>query len=297
MATQIPIHYQDLYTANYRHLVQQKATLLRDRVMVDFFKGKSKQYPFLGKMSMRAVTARTASTSYVDPTMPKRWVRPTMWDVANIIDENDDDLLGTLGSPQNAFVQSHGAAAGRQLDSLIISAAVGTAYEGEQGTTAVTLPAGQQIAANYGGSSIGLTLAKLIQAKYIMDAAMVPDENRYIAYGAKQLADLLNNVSQVSSADYSNVKALIEGKVNNFLGFTFVRVDASLLPYNSGTDVRTAVAFQKDGVVLGVVDDFKSTIDRIPNQNNAVQVRSTLLADAARLEDTHVVSIACDESP
>lgn len=294
MATQIPIHYQDLYTANYRHLVQQKATLLRSRVMVDFFKGKSKQYPFVGKQAFRAVAGRNLDTTYVDPTLPKRWVFPTAWDLANLIDENDDDLLGTLGSPQNAFVQSHGAAAGRQFDYLIIQAAVGTAKSGETGSTDVALPSGQKVAVDLGGSTIGLTLAKLLQAKYIMDAADVPEEDRFLAYSAKQLQDLLA-VTEIKSSDYANVKALVDGKVNQFLGFTFIRVDKDLLPYTSSTGVRMAVAFQKSGLVLGVVDDFGSTIDRIPNKNNSIQVRSTLLAGAARLEDTHVVEIACDE--
>lgn len=295
MATQIPIHYQDLYTANYRHLVQQKATLLRSRVMVDFFKGKSKQYPFMGKQAMSQVTGRNLDTTYVDPTLPKRWVRPTFWALANLIDENDDDLLGTLGSPQSALVQSHGSAAGRQMDKLIIDAALGTAYEGETGVTPVALPSAQKIAVDLGGSTIGLTLAKITQAKYLMDEAMVPEEGRVIIHSAYQLKNLLDNVTEIKSSDYSNVKALVDGNVSYFMGFTFVRVAKDLLPYASGTGIRTCLALQKDGVVLGVVDDFGSKIDRIPNKNDSIQVRSTLLADAARLEDTHVVEIPCDE--
>lgn len=297
MASEIPIHLQDIYSAQYKFLVQQKDSMLRSHVRTEYFNGERKAFSYTGKQVATEITERAGVTQHVDVSMPKRWVTPRRFHIPNIIDEFDDEQLGTLGKPDNAFVTTQAYAMKRKQDALIISAAVGTAYSGKAGTTPVTLPSAQQVAVNYGGSNIGLTLAKLIQAKYIMDDAMVPEEGRVIAYSAKQLADLLNNVSEIKSSDYNNVKALVEGQVNYFLGFKFVRVEKDAFPYVLATDVRTIVAFHMDGIALGVNSDIRSTIDRIPDRNNAIQVRSTMNMDAARLEESCVVSIACDESP
>lgn len=297
MASDIPIHFQDLYSANYRFLVQQQDSMLRSCVTIDTFKGKRKSYPYVGKQTATEITTRAGQTQYQEPTLPKRWVNVRPFHIPNIIDEFDDELLGTLGDPRNAFVTSQAMAMKRKQDKLIVDALAGTSYSGETGTTGIALPSGQKIAVNYGGANIGLTLAKLTQAKYLLDKKFVPKGDRYFVHGAKQLNDLLLNVTEIKSSDYNQVKALVQGEVSEFMGFKFVMVEDDALPYTSSTDVRMNYAFHKSGVVLGIASDFNSTIDRIPNQNNAIQVRSTMNMDAARLEEETVVEIACDESP
>ena len=42
---------------------------------------------------------------------------------------------------------------------------------------------------------------------------------------AEQLSDLLVNVVEIKSSDYNNVKALVDGVVNRFMGFEFVSPD------------------------------------------------------------------------
>jgi hypothetical protein len=68
----------------------------------------------------------------------------------------------------------------------------------------------------------GLTLAKLIEAKEILDSGNVdPSIPRYIACSPKQVTDLLNNTT-VTSSDYNTVKALAMGEINTFVGFNFI---------------------------------------------------------------------------
>jgi hypothetical protein len=47
---------------------------------------------------------------------------------------------------------------------------------------------------------------------------------------------------------------------------------------------------------MGVGEDQKTHIDILADQSHAIQVRTVILADATRLEEQGVVSIACDES-
>ena len=288
---------QDIYSANYKFLVQQPDSMLRSVVTVDTFKGKRKSYPYVGKQVATEITTRAGTTEYSEPKLPKRWVNVRPFHIPNIIDEFDDELLGTLGSPKNAFVTSQAMAMKRKQDKIIVDALGGTSYSGETGTTGIALPSGQKIAVNYGGANIGLTLAKLTQAKYLLDKNFVPKNDRYFVHGAKQLNDLLVNVTEIKSSDYNQVKALVQGEVDFFMGFKFIMVEDAALPYTVGTDVRMNYAFQKDGIVLGISSDFSSSIDRIPDRNQAIQVRSVMNMDAARLEEETVVEIANDESP
>ena len=104
------------------------------------------------------------------------------------------------------------------MDDEIISAISGTAYSGETGSTSVPLGVAQKITE---AGTDGLTIAKLRNAKEILDSADVdPSIPRYIAVGPKQISDLLGT-TQVTSSDFNTVKALANGEVNSFLGFNF----------------------------------------------------------------------------
>lgn len=302
MSFQIPEAWQIAYDSNWKFTVnQQPESLLARYVRREKIMGEKKRYNYIGRTLPRKVTSRLGESIPQDVPMTERWIRPQPYEQIAWIDENDTVRLGTLGSPQNEFLTAHRRAFGLLEDQLIIAGAVGTSYTGENGVTAVTLPAGQTIAVNYVASGApansGLTLAKLAQAKYLMDLAHVPQEGRVIAISAKQLNDLLVNVIEIKSSDYNNVNALVNGTVSRFMGFDFVMVDPSVLPYDSATDVRTVVAFQREQIVLGWGTDPKGRIDVLPQQRHTIQVRSTVDYDATRLQDEGVVTIAADESP
>jgi hypothetical protein len=104
-------------------------------------------------------------------------------------------------------------AMGRAMDDAIIAAATGTAYSGVAGGTSVSLPAGNKVA--HGG--VGLSVTKLLNAKEILDANDIdPDEPRFLVCSAGQLADLLA-ITQITSADYNSVKALVDGQTQSVL--------------------------------------------------------------------------------
>jgi hypothetical protein len=261
--------------------------------------GKERTISQLGKGQMRMITTRNGKTVPSDSTMAKRWIRLVGYDEVTYIDEFDDVSLGDLPAPESEHVQQHAYAANRTCDEVIIAALEGTSYIGEQGTTAVDVPATQKVAVDYVKSGAtansGLTLAKLLRAKRILDGNEVEDENRYFVIAAQQLYDLLNDVDQVSNADYASIKALVEGNVNRFAGFEFVRTE--LLTLNDSTDVRTCIAYHKKGVCLCIGKDKKVKISIRDDLNETIQVRTVIQLGASRTEEERVVLVYTDESP
>ena len=288
------------YESNVRHLSQQ----------MDFrFAGKSDTKDMTGEFNFlenldtttaNQILGRTQQTNITDPNHQRRAITAAPYDVAHLLDENDEYTL--LIEPTSKYAKSQAAAINRVKDTVFITAALGNALGGKQGTTNVALPAAQKVAVNYTGgvaANAGLTLAKLIEAKRILDSNEVnPYDKKYMVVSSKQLHDLLLNVNQVSSADYSNVKALWDGDVNYFMGFEFIRTEQ--LPYEAGAaqpDYRQCFAYSENCMVMGQHYDIKSHIDVRTDLSHAIQVRSVWNGGATRRDDKGVVQITCDESP
>ena len=76
-------------------------------------------------------------------------------------------------------------AMGRAMDDVVISAALGTAFTGETGSTSTVLPSTQKIVES---GTAGLTIAKLRTAKEKFDLASVdPSIARFIVVSPRQI--------------------------------------------------------------------------------------------------------------
>lgn len=303
----LPSHYQLAFDNYFRErMAQQKNHRLAGCYVEDNVMGEAKRYDILGAQTyaMRQVTARAQKSEPSDIPSAFYWVRPRPYDKTTWIDQFDKILLGQLGDPTSPTARQHAIAAARQKDIILLNALGGTRYVGAQGTSAQALPTtggvagtGQTVAVTYGssGANSGLQLAKLTQASFIMDGNDVDEEGRYFAYAAKELNNLITNVDQVNNVLYNDVRALRDGRIRDFMGFTFKRTQ--LVPFSSGsTTIRTCYAWQKDFLLMGKGEDVSTKIDILPTQSQAVQVYTCLLMDATRTEDEGVVQVACDES-
>jgi hypothetical protein len=190
-----------------------------------------------------------------------------------------------ITDPTSSYAQAQAFALGRAMDDVIISAATGVAYTGASGTTQTSLS--NTIAA--GGT--GMTLAKLREAKYILDNADVdPSLPRIIVISPKQLQDMLA-ITEVQSADYNTIRALVSGDVNTYMGFQFV---TSTRLAKSGSD-RTCFVYAIDGILLAMAKDLTVRVDERPDKSYAHQVYACMSLGATRMEEEKVVSIICQE--
>jgi len=296
--TTLPPNYQPAFDNIWREIMAQQIDhRLAGYYIMDTVAGNMKRYNEMGSQSyaMSQKTARAAVTEPSDVPTAIRWVIPTGYQKASWIDEDDAVLLGTLPDPENQIAVNHGIAVNRLKDQLIINAALGVNYTGAQANVQTPLPSAQQIGVQFGGSvNTGMTLAKVLEANYLLDSNDVPEPDRVMVYAAKQLYDLLLNVDQVDSVLYVDVRALMQGRFTEFSGFHWIRTQ--LLPTVGTPAIRSCIAYQKKFIILGETKGMMTKIDILPQQSHAIQVRTTYFAGATRLEEAGVVQIACDET-
>ena len=286
MSTQITTAFVEQYKSNVFHLAQQKGSKLRDAVRTESIVGKSHFFERIGSTAAVKRTSRHADTPRVDTPHSRRKVTMDDYDWADLID--DSDKVRLLISPQSEYAKAGAYAMGRTMDDVIIAAATGNAFGGVSGGSTIALPAGQKIA----HGSTGLTIAKLISAKEKLDAANVdPDEARTIVCSAKQISDLLGT-TQITSADFNSVKALVQGDIDTFMGFKFIRSE------RLGTDSngnRQVLAFTNTSMGLALGKDIQTKISERADKNYSTQVYLCMTIGATRVEDEKVIEIACTE--
>ena len=286
MSTQITTAFVEQYKSNVLHLAQQKGSRLRDTVRYESVTGKNHFFERIGSTSAQKRTSRHSDTPRMDTPHSRRRVSLDDYDWADLIDQ--EDKVRMLISPQSEYAMAGANAMGRAMDDAIIAAAVGNAYGGVSGGTTIALPSSQKVA----HASGGLTVAKLLSAKEILDGADVdPDEPRCCILSAKQVTDLLNT-TEVKSSDYNTVKALAQGELDTFLGFKFIR--SARLGQDS-TPNRQVTVYCQSGLGLAVGADIQTRISERDDKNYATQVFLSMTIGATRIEDEKVVEIACVE--
>lgn len=227
---------------------------------------------------------------------------------ADLID--DVDKLRLLMDPTSHYVKAAVMAHGRTMDDILIAAALGNAYSGEDGGTAVPLPAAQYIGAVASSALSGLNVATLRKVKKKLDQKEVdPSIPRYFVCAAEQIDNLLGETS-VTSSDFNVIKALVQGEVDTFMGFKFIRSErlansgaftintstgAVTLSTGNGDASRQCFAFAGDGLLLSVGMDVKARVSERPDKNHSQQVFAQMSMGATRMEEEKVVGVLCAE--
>jgi hypothetical protein len=293
MSTEITTAFVQQYRSNLIHLSQQKESRLRNAVRVkENVTGKQVFFDRLGTVSMVQLTSRHADTVQTDTPHSRRMASLAPYTISDLID--DPDQIRTLISPANDYAKAQANAIGRQQDDIIIAAALGTAATGETGSGSQALPAGQKINVQLGGGGADdyLNLDKVLEAKRLLDASEVEDDNRYLVYNALQLSKVLA-LEKFTSIDYNTQRALVEGRMPQFLGFTWIHSERLTTDSSSNTQV---LAFQGDGIGLGIGRLRETRITEESTKNYATQVWSYLDMGSVRIVDATVIEIACKPS-
>jgi hypothetical protein len=276
------------YKSTVEALLQQRGSKFRAAVMEDSYHGKSgKAVNQIGPVNAQKRTTRHADTPLIETSHDARWVFPSDYEWADLIDTQDK--LRTIADPTSPYAINGAMAIGRAMDDVIITAATGTSLTGEDGTTSTAFPAAQTAATTSGG----LTIAKLREAMQLLIAAEVDVDNEplYCAIGAQQHDDLLGE-TQAVSLDYTNKPVLVDGRIRAFMGFNFI--DSQRLAL-SGTD-RTVICWAKSGLHLGIWDDIDVRISERSDKSYSTQVYVKGTFGATRVEEEKVVAITCSEA-
>lgn len=297
------------YTQNVYMLSQQMGSRLAGVVRNETFKGKAEFFDRLSLATAQIKSGRNTPTPNLDITHSRRMVTTSLYEWATLVDRKDK--LQNIHDPENQYSKAAQYALGRAMDTVIINAALGTAAYGESGGSSQTLGTAQKLAAVSGGAISKLNVNALLATKAKFDAAEVIGP-RYLIHTGGQLQSLLGQ-TQVTSADYNTVRALVNGEIDTFLGFKFIHTE--LLPLSSanssgvtfdpdtglystasgalsqaGTEY-SAIACVGDGIILGKNEGAVGRIDERPDMSYSNQVYASMDFGAVRMEEVKVVEI------
>lgn len=288
MSVLITNAFVNQYKSNVIQLAQQKGSRLESKVRVER-DVNSNQYFFerLAKAAAVKKVSRHSDTPQLDSNHDRRMVTLVDYEWADLIDK--EDKVRILINPESEYAIAAANALGRAKDDEIITAFNGPAFSGVNGATSVVFPAGNKVAV----AASGLTLAKLLSAKQIIDTADVdPEIPRYILFSPVHVTDLLNT-TEIKNADYNTVKALAMGQINTFLGFNFVM--SNRLAKSLAGDTSAVMAWAQTGMAFAVASDIKTRITERADKSYSVQVYVCGTFGATRVEDEKVVEIACND--
>ena len=214
------------YIANVTHELRQEEGILYPLAGQQLNgKGKTeiKIEDRFSRLKMRRKTTKNGDTNTTEGDVTRRFIKkPGRYNVATLIDRDDVDSTSVeLGSP---LVMETASAARTYHDDQFLLGWWGNGWVGtETAETAVPFTAGNKIAHNFGGVSVGLTLAKLIELKRQLKKANVnfKKEAPIILLDADAESDLWN-IDKYVNFDYQGNKPLVDGELKPWMGFRFI---------------------------------------------------------------------------
>lgn len=286
------------YSSNLEMLLQQMTSKLRGRVREQGgFVGKmASPVTQYGSVAMKAPKGRFSPLDHVQPSSTRPWMFPQAGELADLIDGFDE--LQTIVDPKSGYVQANSAATARYWDDGLIASAFASRSLGTDIgslTTETFNTTNFQVASSFGsGAAVGLTVSKIIEAKRILehyhnDLSM---DRPTLVIGSQQKSDLLNQV-QVVSTEFNDKPVLVNGEIQQFLGFDIVTSER----LSVASSVRNIICFVKSGLMLGMWKDMENFIDqRVDLSGRPWQLTTRTMFGCLRMQPGKVVSVLCSDT-
>lgn len=280
MSVSLSNAFVTLFDAEVKQAYQGKAQLVgavRARRGVE---GSTVKFPKVGR---GVATPRIAQTDVTPLNVGFSQVTLTLadWNAAEYSDIFSQAKVNF--DERQELVQVVATAMGRRQDQMILDALAAS-------STSLT------VSNDIGGTDTNLNVAKLREAKRLLDKGNVPMDGRHIIVHANGLSSLLSETA-VTSSDFNTVKALVQGEINTFLGFQFHvlgdRTEGGLAI--DGSNDRTCFAFHRDAIGYGEGIGMRTEINYIPEKTSWL-VNEVFSAGAIAIDAEGIVSLTCRES-
>jgi hypothetical protein len=288
MSNEIETHRVQRYFDGITILAQQRMSRLRPIVRNETgISAKIAFFDQVGQTSMVEKTTRHTDTPLIEVEHRRRAVTMRNFETADLV--NPFDLNNVLNDPSGSYGQVMASAAGRKIDELVAEKFFSTALTDETGSTNTAFPtATHQIV----HGSVGLTIAKVLAAKRILDEnENDPSVRRHAGVSAKQVEDLLNT-TEVASSDFNTVKALAAGQLNSYAGFEFTRYEG----FPITTTIRENPFYLESSMLLAFGMDITGRVSDRPDKSHESQIYYSFRAGATRMDEFGVVQIQNDET-
>lgn len=280
MAISLSNAFVTLFDAEVKQAYQGKAQLVgavRQRRGVE---GSTVKFPKVGR---GVATPRVSQTDVTPMNVGFSNVTCTLSDF-NAAEYSDVFSQQKVNFDERSeLVQVVGSAIGRRQDQIILDAFIAASGTGT-------------VINSIGGANTNLNVAKLRAAAKALNAKNVPSDNRHIIVHANNLDAMLGETS-VTSSDFNTVKALVQGEINTFLGFTFHilgdRTEGGL-PIDGSSD-RTLFAFHRDAIGYAEGIAPKTEINYVPEKTSFL-VNALFSAGSVAIDVEGIVKITARDT-
>lgn len=226
----------------YQGMGMLKGTVtMRNNVTADTYKFRKMGKGLANQKSTAdLVTPMDVAHSLATATL-QNWNAPEYTDIFDQAEVNFDE--------KNELAEAIAGALGRRFDQLVIDAMDASTPDASDITVATNLG-----------------VSELISAKVALKDQGVGDADLFFAANALGLGGLLNDTS-LTSEDFATVKALVNGTVNSFMGFTFnfieTRTEGGL---TVAANIVDSWAYHRAAVGVAQGFENKTSIDWIPDR-------------------------------
>jgi hypothetical protein len=265
-------------------LAYQGTGTLKQRVRVK--SGVVGAVHFFQKMGAGVATQHTSAELITPADYQHNKVSCTLsnWRIGDYTDLFDQ--AETTVDERSDLAKSNAMALSRRDDQLIIDA-----------LTAATSLAGT-VDEDIGGTDASLNAAKLRRAKRYLNAQQVNGGDHTMLVNAAAMEGALAD-TQVTSADFQNMKALVDGNINGkqAFGFTFVVVEDRVeggLPTGSAS-IRLCYAFDRAAVGYASALEPSTRVDFIPERYSWLS-QGVLKAGSTAIDSKGIVEVQAFEA-
>lgn len=291
MSFTIPNAHVEQFSRKVLDVAQQQGSKLRRTLMEEPVIGKSGNFERIGKVEMQERTGRHVDTPLISTPHSRRRLDIKDWEIADLVDEAD--RLKVIINPQSDYARVFGFAAGRKIDSEILSKLNGISIDGDGATVAFD-------AANSPSLDLGTT-ATAVDLQLIIDARTKMLENDvdegeplHIAIDGSALRQLLGqagtstNKPIIGSSDFATIRAIQNGEIKVFLGFTWHVVSPSVMPKGAAANDRFMMFWSEMGGKLGMQQEPKIRISERADKSYSTQVYISTNFGVVRMDEPRV---------
>jgi hypothetical protein len=265
---------QQQFDSEVKHAFQSSGKLrdtvtIRNGVVADIYKFRAMGKGLANQKATSAdVVAMGVSHSLISCTLAN-WNAPEYTDIF--------DSAEVLFDERQELAQTIAGALGRRLDQLILDAL-------DAATPAASIASG----------SAALTLTKIIQTGKELNDKGVPSGDRHFVTSAAGMEDLLGD-STITSADYNNVRALMAGDIDTFMGFKFHTIESRTeggldVVTAAGVSTREGFGYHKSALGLAVGIDLKTEVNYVA-QKTSWLCNGLMKAGAVARDGNGIVSV------
>jgi len=277
MAQNVTTAFVDLFDSEVKQAYQAESLLrgtMRTRTGVA---GNTVKFPTIGK---GVATLRVPQTDVTPLNVTYGRVTATMEDF--IAAEYSDIFQQSHINfdERSELVQVVSKSIARRMDQIMIDA-----LNAATGTSTV--------ATTVGGAGTNMNIEKLRATAKALNEKNVPSENRRLLMHASQLDALLGE-TEITSQDFAAVKALVQGEINTFMGFTILTMgdrDEGGIPKPS---TRTCFAWHQDSMGYAESMSQKTEVNYVPEKTSFL-VSSMFSAGSVAIDGEGIVKISCTE--